>query len=235
MRAPKQLTLNHTTHSLQTVSGTVKVTALGSNSLADLLAFSSSTLLLPHSTCQTLIHSTLGHPQVKVTVLGSNSLVVLADLLASAKEPTTFDLGGRTLLGTGPLPPSCPGGQLVLAAPGITLRNGTLQLPDGSRLVLRGAGARLEGVTVWGAGIKGDGGDCPAGLVWVDGARGAVLQGCTIVGGTATDCSAVMVNNGATAEVVGCSLSGSKHHGGLLVWGAGSSMAVKDTKSHGNR
>jgi hypothetical protein len=93
----------------------------------------------------------------------------------------------------------------------------------------------LEGLTVWGAGVKGEGADAPAGLVWVDGAKGAAVRGCTVVGGTAVDCSAVMVNNGATAEIQGCSLSGSKHHGGLLVWGACSSVAVKDTKSHGNR
>ena len=169
-------------------------------------------------------------------MLSSNSLVVLADLLASARGPTIFDLDGRTLSVAGPLPPSCPGGQLVLGpTPGLTLRNGTLQLPDGSQLVLRGTGPSLESLTVWGAGAKGEGADAPAGLVWVDGAKGAVVQGCTVVGGTATDCSAVMANNGATVEIRGCSLSGSKYHGGLLVWGAGSSVVVTDTKSHGNR
>ncbi len=116
--------------------------------------------------------------------------------------------------------------------PGLTMRSGTLQLPDVARLVLRGKDINLDCLTVRGAGARGS---PSTGLVWVDGARGAVLHCCTIVGGTAFDCSAVLVSNGAVAELRSCDVSGSRHHSGLNVQGAGTVAVARNTKLHHNR
>ena len=121
-----------------------------------------------------------------------DNLEQLADLLAAAKEATIFDLGGKTL--SGPLKKlSMLENRLVMAAPGLTIRDGVLQLPDNAQLIIRGVGACLEELTVRGQGKPG------AGLVWVDGAQDFVLRSCTMekLGGSN---ETLVIDNGANGQ-----------------------------------
>ena len=83
-----------------------------------------------------------------------------------------LDLDGRTLGG------SLPGGRLVIEVAGLTLRNGSLALPEGAHVLVKSKDVRLEELTITGKGVEGSGGNWPAnvaGLVVVEGAGGSVV------------------------------------------------------------
>ena len=109
-------------------------------------------------------------PPPAVTLLRSGQIQQLMDLLQKAcvaAHPLVLDLGGGTFGGplgerrdlliapAGPQPTvndaPVPGVDLVLTQPCV-FRNGVLQLPDNTQLVVEAQGCRMEGITVSGAG-----------------------------------------------------------------------------------
>ncbi len=91
-----------------------------------------------------------------MTELGTGKLHHLRQLLELAASSRTrglvLDLGGR--LFKGPIRGKTPW-QLVVACRGTVIRNGTLQLPDTTLLLVKAKGCLFEDVNVIGMGIEG--------------------------------------------------------------------------------
>lgn len=160
------------------------------------------------------------------------TLEELAALLASAKEPTIFDLCGRTLGQQA----NTPWGRGDVVVPdGMTIKKGSLELPDGVRLVLRGQRPRLEGLSIRGNGRYLGLGIPPTGLVWINGAKRAVLHDCNIVGGKFSFCCAVLACSGASVQLTACDVGGAKHCNGLRARGTGTQVVAAHCSFHSNK
>eukprot|EP00195_Chlamydomonas_chlamydogama_P001381 CAMPEP_0202917626 /NCGR_PEP_ID=MMETSP1392-20130828/71435_1 /ASSEMBLY_ACC=CAM_ASM_000868 /TAXON_ID=225041 /ORGANISM="Chlamydomonas chlamydogama, Strain SAG 11-48b" /LENGTH=750 /DNA_ID=CAMNT_0049610431 /DNA_START=176 /DNA_END=2428 /DNA_ORIENTATION=+ len=181
--------------------------------------------------------------------LSSGQLQEIVDAIAAAVRPTIIDLGGHTF--SGDLVDD------VLLIPestrknSISIRKGTLELPPGSQLVVRGWGVRLEDVTIKGTGPAGRRGGLGyefrhadfTSFLWVDGG-GVSLANCSLQfqGGTTVmpqeddvpqkgpEHLAAMVEKGGSLEMDTCVVSAG---GRTLGAGQGTSLSLHKSQLHG--
>ncbi|MEW5307964.1 MAG: hypothetical protein WDW36_010331 [Sanguina aurantia] len=173
----------------------------------------------------------------------------------SCTTPTTFDLGGRTLLH---LVSDTPAATIVITADNITLRNGTLHQSDsnsdkaGPGLHVRGVNMKLEGMVLMGGGY---------GLLVLPGGS-ASLNGCAVIGAyfglgvgdfgvhatpgiaeleardvKVTGCGGrgLSVGRKGSATVHLCEFKNGQHHGMFVGGDSESKLKAVDTRCNGNK